>query len=114
MKPGGALWASAALLSLLLSGLAVAMVSPSARGLSLPLGTGLAEYFASPGEFLWWSTLGGAFAGYPTGLSGHVIWVLGTAAFWFLAASPFIAVATHFRSRSRQGTPRSPANRSDS
>lgn len=46
----------------------------------------LADRFASPGEFLWWATLGGAFSGYPTGLIGHALWIVGTALFWFLVS----------------------------
>jgi hypothetical protein len=44
------------------------------------------EAFASPGEFLWWSTLGGPFSGFPSGLTGHLVWMLGTAAFWLIVA----------------------------
>jgi hypothetical protein len=47
----------------------------------------LCETFASPGELLWWSTLGGVFSGYPRGASGYVVWVLGSTAFWLLAAA---------------------------
>jgi hypothetical protein len=50
------------------------------------------EAFASPGELLWWTTLGGAFAGYPSGVTGGVIWVLGTALFWFIVAAIAVAI----------------------
>ena len=44
----------------------------------------VAEQVASPGEFLWWSTVGGAFSGRPASTAGLAVWVLGTASFWFL------------------------------
>jgi hypothetical protein len=50
------------------------------------------ERFASPGEFLWWATLGGAFAGYPSGLMGYTVWVLGTTIFWVLATAICVAL----------------------
>jgi hypothetical protein len=50
----------------------------------------VAESFASPGELLWWSTIGGAFAGRPTGPMGLTVWALGAALFWFLV---FLATA---------------------
>lgn len=58
-----------------------------------------AEYVASPGELLWWTTLGGAFAGRPTGLAGLVVWVLGTAAFWFLVLAALIFGANWLRGK---------------
>jgi hypothetical protein len=45
------------------------------------------EAFASPGELLWWSTLGGAFAGHPTGASGCALWIGGTAVCWTAVAA---------------------------
>jgi hypothetical protein len=57
------------------------------RGASL-----LLERFASPGELLWWATLGGAFAGYPSGWIGYAVWVLGNTVFWFLASAICVAV----------------------
>jgi hypothetical protein len=54
--------------------------------------TDLLEHFASPGEFLWWATLGGVFAGYPSGLTGYIVWVLGTTIFWVLATAICVAV----------------------
>jgi hypothetical protein len=57
------------------------------RGASL-----LLERFASPGEFLWWAALGGAFAGYPSGWTGYAVWVLGNTVFWFLASAICVAV----------------------
>ena len=47
----------------------------------------LLESFVSPGEFLWWATLGGAFAGYPSGWSGYTVWILGNTVFWVLASA---------------------------
>ncbi|MFO1217226.1 MAG: hypothetical protein U1E89_02470 [Burkholderiaceae bacterium] len=69
-----------------------------------------AEVVASPGEFLWWSTLGGAFAGRPTGAAGHLIWVAGSAAFWFVAAWAVGAVLARLVSgaRHREGDARNP------
>jgi len=59
-----------------------------------------AEHVASPGELLWWATLGGAFAGRPTGFSGLVVWILGSATFWFLVLGALIA-GTHWLRRKR-------------
>ena len=56
-----------------------------------------AEAFASPGEFLWWATLGGAFAGHPSGVSGYLLWVIGTALFWFAVTLLFLAAGTGLR-----------------
>jgi hypothetical protein len=57
-----------------------------------PSGLGrVLESFASPGEMLWWATLGGAFAGYPSGFIGYTVWVVGNTVFWILATA--IAVA---------------------
>jgi hypothetical protein len=90
-------WFAIAVLSLALSAVAVAVVRwPAGEPLLVSLSR-LAEGFASPGELLWWATLGGAFAGYPTGLSGHLIWVVGTAVFWFLAAAILIATFARLR-----------------
>ena len=41
-----------------------------------------AERFASPGEMLWWATLGGAFSGRPGDSLGIAVWIAGTALFW--------------------------------
>jgi len=90
-------WFVVAVLSLVVSAVAVAVVRWSSGGPLLVALSHLAEGFASPGEFLWWATLGGAFAGYPTGVSGHLIWVVGTAAFWFLAAAILIATLARLR-----------------
>lgn len=72
---------------LAVSGLAVLVIG-------LPVPTGLrhaAETFASPGEFLWWSTIGGAFSGRPIGALGYTVWVIGTAAFWFVVLAVLAA-----------------------
>ena len=52
----------------------------------------LCEQFASPGELLWFATLGGAFAGYPSDLPGYVVWVLGTTVFWIFVAVACVAL----------------------
>ena len=57
----------------------------------------LAEIFASPGELLWWSTLGGAFAGYPSDATGCLVWALGTAFFWILVVAIGVAVGKGIR-----------------
>jgi len=44
--------------------------------------------------------LGGAFAGRPTGFSGLVVWILGSATFWFLVLGALIA-GTHWLRRKR-------------
>jgi hypothetical protein len=90
-------WIAVAILSLAVSAVAVAVVRWSSGGPELGELSHLAESFASPGEFLWWATLGGAFAGYPTGFSGHLIWVVGTAAFWFSAATTLITTLVRLR-----------------
>lgn len=56
----------------------------------------LLEGFASPGELLWWATLGGAFSGHPQDAAGYAVWILGSTLFWFLAvlaALPMLTVA---------------------
>ena len=58
-----------------------------------------ADRFAVPGEFLWWSTLGGAFAGRPPGPVGIVLWVLGTTLFWFVVAAVVLLLLAWIRSR---------------
>lgn len=57
----------------------------------------VAEAFASPGEFLWWATLGDAFAGYPSGFSGYLLWVGGTALFWFVVTMVLRAATARLR-----------------
>jgi len=52
-----------------------------------------AERFASPGELLWWTTLGGVFAGYPSGWVGYTVWILGTTVFWLIVSVVLIACA---------------------
>ena len=64
----------------------------------------LAERFASPGEFLWWATLGGAFSGYPTGLFGLALWIIGTSLFWFLASMIVIIILFPWRNRKTAGS----------
>ncbi len=80
-------WLLTALLSVALAIAAVTVVASLSYTFSLGVLARVAEQIASPGEFLWWSTTGGAFAGKPTGLAGIALWVLGTATFWFLVAS---------------------------
>ena len=87
----------AACIALILGAIAVGIVK---FGSANPV-TGLlwraAEAFASPGELLWWATLGGAFAGYPSGVSGYFLWVVGTALFWFGVTLLFFAARTRLR-----------------
>jgi hypothetical protein len=63
----------------------------------LPALSRLAESFASPGDLLWWATIGGAFAGRPTGFIGIAVWVLGTALFWFLVFLVAFALGSWLR-----------------
>ena len=70
-----------ALIALTLSALAVAVVNAAGSNPVIRSLWRLAEAFASPGELLWWATLGGAFAGYPSGVLGQFIWVFGSALF---------------------------------
>jgi hypothetical protein len=58
----------------------------------------LLEQFASPGEFLWWATVGGVFAGYPSDLTGYTVWVVGTMLFWTLATAICVALVKWIRS----------------
>jgi len=93
---------SSALLAMALAVAAVTVVAFQ-DSFSLPSGLwSLAEQIASPGEFVWWATIGGAFAGRPSGLSGLVVWVLGTAVFWFSAFAGFGLLAAWALSRSRR------------
>jgi|WetSurMetagenome_2_1015567.scaffolds.fasta_scaffold09935_10 hypothetical protein len=62
----------------------------------------LLELYASPGELLWWGTLGGAFEGYPSGLGGNTFWVLGNTALWGLATACCLAVGEAARSALRR------------
>jgi hypothetical protein len=80
------LWTIAPLVFLILS---VAAVSVHAlQTAHVPrLISDLLERFASPGELLWWATLGGTFAGYPSGTSGYVVWVVGNTLFWILVTA---------------------------
>jgi hypothetical protein len=95
-------WLVAALAALGLSATAVGLVVPCSDGL-VPAGLWrAAEAFASPGGFLWWATLGGAFAGHPSGVAGHLVWVTGTAAFWFLVAAPVVALVARGRRPARR------------
>jgi len=59
--------------------------------------------FASPGELLWFATLGGAFAGYPSDLPGYVVWVLGTAVFWTFVAVLCVALGKGVHSLVHRG-----------
>ena len=90
-------WLAIAALSLVLSAVAVAVMSLPSRGPLHVRVSHIAEAFASPGEMLWWATLGGPFRGNPTGVVGHFIWVVGTAVFWFLAAAILIAIFKRLR-----------------
>jgi hypothetical protein len=92
IMPRSRRWVFAALLSLAISICAVIIVVSHPTTPAISRLSRVAESFASPGEFLWWATLGGAFSGYPSGVSGYSLWVLGTALFWFLSAAPFIAL----------------------
>ena len=87
--------------ALILGAVSVGIVKVCASNLVTGLLWRAAEAFASPGEFLWWSTLGGALAGYPSGVSGHFVWVVGTALFWFVVTMSFVAAATGLRARRR-------------
>ncbi len=86
-----------AAVSIVLSAAAVAGVKLSVTGLVRTV----LETFASPGEFLWWSTLGGAFAGYPTGLAGVIVWILGSAVFWFVVFSVAYGLISRLARRGR-------------
>jgi hypothetical protein len=92
-------WILAASLSLSFSICAVIIVVSHPLNPVIAKMSMAAETFASPGEMLWWATLGGAFSGYPSGLSGYSLWVLGTALFWFLSAAPFIALISRLLAR---------------
>jgi hypothetical protein len=90
-------WLVVAALSL---GLSIAAVTVNAwLGYRVRLGAlgQVADRFAVPGEFLWWITLGGAFAGRPSGAAGITLWVVGTALFWFLAAAGVLLLFAWFR-----------------
>jgi hypothetical protein len=79
--PDRSTWLVVASISLALS-VATVTVNASLRyHVSLGALARLSDRFAAPGEFLWWSTLGGAFAGRPSGAAGMAVWVLGTALF---------------------------------
>jgi hypothetical protein len=87
--------------ALILGAVSVGIVKAGASNLVTGILWRAAEAFASPGEFLWWATLGGAFAGYPSGFSGHFVWVVGTALFWFVVTMSVVAAATGMRNRRR-------------
>ena len=97
-------WLAVAMLSLAVSSAAVAVNSWLRYKLSLGALAQLADQFAVPGEFLWWSTLGGAFAGRPSGPASIALWVLGTALFWFLVAAFVLLLFAWFRSRLQAGS----------
>jgi hypothetical protein len=54
------------------------------------------EIFASPGELLWWTTLGGPFSGRPNDFRGYAVWILGSTVFWFIVAALGFAIAKGF------------------
>jgi len=86
-----------ATIALVLGAIAVGLVK---TGSANPVTSHLwraAEAFASPGEFLWWATLGGAFSGHPHGFAGNLCWVAGTALFWFVVAILVLAAAARLR-----------------
>jgi hypothetical protein len=90
-----------AVVAVVFSAAAVALVAlPSLS--PLPALSRLAESFASPGDLLWWATIGGAFAGRPTGLIGIAVWVLGTALFWFLTFLGTFALVSWLRALGAQ------------
>lgn len=86
-----------ACIALILGAIAVGIVKVGASSPVAGLLWRAAEAFASPGEFLWWATLGGVFAGYPSGVSGYFLWVVGTALFWFGVTLLFLAASTSLR-----------------
>ncbi len=49
------------------------------------------DSFNKPGEIVWWCTVGGLFAGYPSTLPGFTILIVANAAFW-TAASVCVAL----------------------
>ncbi len=97
-------WLVAAGVALAVSAAAVALAVMPGSGPVVSAVAQAAETFASPGEFLWWTTLGGVFAGRPNDATGYAVWVLGTALFWFVACAPFVALAGR-RRRSRKESP---------
>ena len=89
-------------LSAILFGLSMIAVAGHFLPYNAPSGLRtLCETFASPGELLWWVTLGGVFAGHPHGASGYVVWVLGTTAFWLLAAAILVTLGKGIHSAVR-------------
>ena len=90
--PNRRTWIVAGILSLGFSIAAVIVNAWLRYKVSLGALAQCADQFASPGEFLWWLTLGGAFAGRPTGAAGIALWVLGTALFWLLVAAPILVL----------------------
>jgi hypothetical protein len=94
-------WLITAALVLALSVAAVSVNASLRYGLDLGVLAHMAEQFASPGELLWWSTLGGAFAGRPTGATGIALWVIGTALFWFFVAAVGLVFLAWVRHRLR-------------
>lgn len=85
--PSRKTWFLTASLALTLAATAVAVVAFLSYKIALGPLVRIAEQIASPGELLWWSTLGGVFAGRPVGASGVAMWLLGTAVFWFVVAA---------------------------
>ena len=59
------------------------------------------DSFTQPGEIVWWCTVGGLFAGYPSTLPGLTVLLVANTAFW-TAASVCVALVrswalTHLR-----------------
>jgi len=74
------------------TGLAIAIVSAAAvwarvaqypMWLPRPLPAVL-EWFVEPGVLVWWFTIGGLFAGYPSTFAGYAAVVVGNTAVWLI------------------------------
>jgi hypothetical protein len=59
------------------------------------------DSFTQPGEIVWWWTVGGLFAGYPSTLPGFAVLVVANVAFWSAASVCVVLVRswvlTHLR-----------------
>jgi hypothetical protein len=98
-SPTRSTWLLTAALSLAFSTAAVLVNASLRYQFSLGALAQFADQFAAPGELLWWSTLGGAFAGRPAGAAGISLWILGTALFWFFVSAGVLLLFAWFRSR---------------
>ena len=101
--PTRRIWLVAAVLALTFSIAAVTVNASLRYEVSLGALPQVADRFAAPGEFLWWATAGGAFAGRPTGVAGTAMWVLGTALFWFLVEAGALLLVAWLRTQVRSG-----------